>query len=52
MKLFDTIEPSDVCQGALGNCWLLAAISGVAEFPNFLDQITFQSNNKVENDGN
>jgi hypothetical protein len=30
-KLFDKIEPVDVCQGSLGDCWLLAAISAVAE---------------------
>lgn len=40
-KLFDRIEPVDVCQGSLGDCWLLAAISAVAEFPNFIEQEVF-----------
>lgn len=40
-KLFDQIEPSDVLQGALGDCWLLAAISAVAEYPNFISEQVF-----------
>uniref|UniRef100_A0A0G4GFI5 Calpain catalytic domain-containing protein n=1 Tax=Chromera velia CCMP2878 TaxID=1169474 RepID=A0A0G4GFI5_9ALVE len=31
-KLFDGIEPDDLVQGSLGDCWLIAAISAVAEF--------------------
>ena len=27
------VTPDDVAQGDLGNCWLMAAISAVAEYP-------------------
>eukprot|EP00928_Gymnodinium_smaydae_P045021 TRINITY_DN30057_c0_g1_i1.p1 TRINITY_DN30057_c0_g1~~TRINITY_DN30057_c0_g1_i1.p1 ORF type:complete len:739 (-),score=72.46 TRINITY_DN30057_c0_g1_i1:55-2271(-) len=32
--LFGPISPEDITQGKVGNCWLIAAISCVAEFPN------------------
>ena len=38
--LFHKAEPTDACQGQLGDAWLVAAIAAVAEFPNYLkDQI-------------
>lgn len=34
VKLFeDDIEPKDVAQGGLGDCWLIAALACVAEHP-------------------
>ena len=39
--LFNKIEPDDILQGALGDCWLLAAIAAVAEFPNYIEQELF-----------
>lgn len=34
MHLFDgKIEPADVCQGGLGDCWLLSSFASLAEFP-------------------
>ena len=32
-RLFNRIEPNDICEGAIGDSWLMAAISSVAEFP-------------------
>ena len=37
--VFSTPLPSDIQQGALGNCWLVAAIALVAEYPSILERI-------------
>ncbi len=42
VRLFDKIAPSHVLQGGLGDCWLIAAISVVAEFPDFFPKYVFQ----------
>jgi len=52
MELFDEIEPSDICQGSLGDCWLLSAISGLAEFPNFIHNCTLNGNKTINESGN
>lgn len=30
--LFKSVHPNDIAQGILGDCWLLAAMAGIAEF--------------------
>lgn len=30
-KLFDGVEPGDITQGSLGNCWMMSAMASVAE---------------------
>lgn len=35
----DGIEPSDVGQGALGDCWLLSAFACLAEYPGALENL-------------
>ena len=33
IQLFDTIEPNDIKQGALGDCWFLCSVSALTEYP-------------------
>jgi hypothetical protein len=39
IKLFDTIDPNDIKQGQLGNCYFLATLSALAEFPERVKRI-------------
>ncbi len=41
VNLFDNISSSDIVQGGLGDCWLLAALAVVAEYPSFIPTYTF-----------
>ena len=48
MYLFQNgIEADDVAQGALGDCWLLAAIASLAEFPGAIERC-FKNNEKSD----
>ena len=32
--MFDEVEPADICQGSLGDCWFLSSVACLAaEFP-------------------
>lgn len=48
--LFDDAEPGDTLQGMLGDCWLLAAIAGVAEFPGYFKDHVFVTQD-IQQDG-
>lgn len=41
LDLFNGIDPNDIMQGALGDCWLLSAVSALAEFPAFIEDSLF-----------
>ncbi len=37
--LFDGIEPNDIGQGALGDCWFCCALASVAEEPKEIERL-------------
>jgi hypothetical protein len=41
--LFTEVEPADALQGSLGNCWLIAAMAAIAEFPSYMKNNIFQN---------
>lgn len=49
--LFDKIEPNDVAQGSIGNCWLMASISALAEFPEYIMDHLFPDMTCTSGDG-
>jgi len=49
-KLFDGIEPADLLQGSIGNCWFVAAVASMAEFPKEVRRI-FGSSTDLEPSG-
>ena len=41
--LFDAgVEAADICQGALGNCWLMSALACLTEFPGSIENVFVQ----------
>ena len=47
----DGIKPSDVRQGFIGNCWFLAAASGLAEVPGRLENVWVNTENEFNQAG-
>ncbi len=39
VELFGDIEPNDLTQGIVGDCWLLATMACFAEFPNAIESL-------------
>ena len=39
IELFGNIEPNDLTQGIVGDCWLLATLACLAEFPNAIESL-------------
>jgi len=38
-NLFYLVEPTDLLQGSVGDCWLMSAIAGVAEYPDLIKRL-------------
>lgn len=47
----DGITPLDVRQGAIGNCWFMAAASALAEKPKRLEKVFLDKSGKMRSDG-
>ncbi|KAG7371397.1 calpain family cysteine protease [Nitzschia inconspicua] len=47
LAIFHNIDPSDVHQGTIGDCWLLGAISALAEFDGAIKKL-FRKTKKLE----
>jgi len=41
IEVFGDIEPNDLTQGIVGDCWLLATMACLAEFPNAIESLFF-----------
>uniref|UniRef100_A0A0G4HDS7 Calpain catalytic domain-containing protein n=1 Tax=Chromera velia CCMP2878 TaxID=1169474 RepID=A0A0G4HDS7_9ALVE len=46
----DDVEPSDIKQGSIGTCWLIAAISGMGEFPSSVKYL-FPNQSRISAEG-
>ena len=49
MGLFGSVDPHDLTQGSVGNCWLISAFAAAAEFPKSVKALCQQQ--KLSKDG-
>lgn len=49
--LFKRVSPRDIEQGYLGNCWLVAAMSTLAEYPDRVRSLFKQKKKTLSEDG-
>lgn len=47
----DGMSPDDIIQGGLGDCWFLAAASGVAEFPHLMKKVFAYNESPLNSQG-
>ena len=47
----DGIEVADITQGYIGNCWFIAAVAALAEFPGRIEGIFLNNQNKLSKNG-
>lgn len=49
--LFENISPNDLVQGTIGDCWLMAALACVAEYPWVIEALFTENTRTVPKDG-
>ena len=45
------IRPEDIFQGSIGNCWLMSALSSIAEKPNRVEKLFVNEDNAINEAG-